>query len=369
MRQLRRQRARNLLLRLAIFVLGPTLISAGYFGFVASDSYESVAMFSIQSAENQQALPMEGLIGLAGANPSSRDTLAAREYVLSRDMFDVLDEKLDLMDKYRSKKIDFFSRLPASASREDAFEYYLDKVRVSYDSNSGVLTLRVRAFTAEDATTAARVILESSEDMVNQLSAQARRDRIHFAQKELAKAEKRLSESRQELVELQQERGEFSPEQSAEAALTIRTQLESELANARADYAVKRSYMAEDSPQVIAARQRVQSLASQAKTENQRLVAPDSEGLNSSLVEFEDVMVEKEFATQAYQSALTSLEVARSDAARQHRYLATIAAPSIPDEAQYPRRFLLVLATFLVSLVVFGIGSLGLAAIKEHARL
>src|SRR5690606_28134595 len=87
--QLRRQRSRSLFLRLALFVLLPTLLMTGYAGFIASDSYESVAMFSIQSADNSPSLAMEGLIGLAGANPSSRDTLAAREYVLSREMLAV----------------------------------------------------------------------------------------------------------------------------------------------------------------------------------------------------------------------------------------------------------------------------------------
>ena len=367
--ELRRKRARSLLVKLALLVALPTALTAAYAFLIASDSYESVALFSIQSAESQNGVSMEGLIGLAASSPSSRDTLAAREYVLSREMLGHLNSKLDLLDKYKSKRVDWLSRLPASASLEDAYEYYQDMVRVSYDSTSGVLSLRVRAFTASDAQRAAEVILTSSEAMVNQLSERSRQDRITFAERELAKAEARLSASRERLVELQQARGEFSPEQTAQAALSIRTQLESELANARAEYATLSSYMAKDSPQVIAARQRVASLSGQAQSESKRLVAPDSEGLNSSLVEFESVIVEKEFATHAYQSALTSLELARSDAARQHRYLAVIANPSLPDEAQYPRRFLLVLGAFLVALLSFGIGSLGIAAIKEHARL
>ncbi|MCB1234312.1 MAG: hypothetical protein KDM91_04500, partial [Verrucomicrobiae bacterium] len=45
---------------------------------------------------------------------------------------------------------------------------------------------------------------------------------------------------------------------------------------------------------------------------------------------------EKEFAQRAYESALASLELARVDADRQHRYLVTIAQPSSPDSATYP---------------------------------
>jgi capsular polysaccharide transport system permease protein len=171
-------------------------------------------------------------------------------------------------------------------------------------------------------------------------------------------------------VDLQQKHGQFSPEQTAAAAMTIRTELESKIAEAKADYATLRSYMAENSPQVIAAQQRVNSLSAQAKSESSRLVdAKDDKGLNKSLVEFETVLVEKEFATQAYQSAMSSLEMARADAARQHRYLAEIAEPSLPDEAMFPRRILSLLTTFVVSLVLFGVLSLSWSAIKEHAKL
>lgn len=369
-RKSRRARARRLTVRLGAFVGVPTLTSIGYFGFVATDAYESVALFSIQAADARPSVSLESLVSFTGASPASRDTLAARDFVLSREMFDFLNREVGLIEHYRSPQVDFFSRLDADDSLEDAYEYYRDQVRVVFDSNSGVLTLRVRAFSSEQAHRTAEAILRASETKVNRLSEQARRDQIIFAQTEVEKAEKRLSAGRQALVQMQQKHGELNPEQTAAAAMTIRTQLEAELAKARAEYAALRSYMAEDSPQVIAAREKARSLAGQAASEGQRLVnARDAQGLNASVVEFEEVIVEKEFATHAYQSALASLELARSDAARQHRYLATIAAPSVPDEAQYPRRFVGVLTVFLSSLLFFGIGSLSLAAVREHARL
>lgn len=369
-RALRHRRAKRLLTKLAVFVLGPTLGAAGYYAFWASDAYESVALFSIQAAESRPSMAMEHLIGIAGVSSAGRDTLAARDYVLSREMLGALDEKLTLLDHYRSGALDYFSRLPADASREEAYEYYRDRVQVSFDSNSSVLTLRVLAYDPEMAQRAAETILKACEEKVNQLSEKARQDQIRLAQAEVEKAERRLSESRTRLVELQQKYGEFSPADTAHAALTIRTELETELAKARAEYATLSSYMAKDSPQVIAAQERVRSISAQAVGETRRLVNPKQEqGLNRSLVEFETVQIEKEFATGAYQSALSSLELARAEAARQHRYLATIAKPSTPDEARFPRRILLVFTTFVASLVLFGIGSLSLAAIKEHARL
>ena len=150
-RSVRRQRARRLVFKLGGFVVLPTLVAGAYLWGMATDSYESVSMFSIQAAENRPSVAMESLIGMAGVSSTSRDTLAARDYVLSREMMNALDEKVGLLAHYRSTNIDFFSRLAADDSLEEAFEYYQDHVRVTFDSNSSTLTLRVRAFWAEMA--------------------------------------------------------------------------------------------------------------------------------------------------------------------------------------------------------------------------
>lgn len=369
-REVRRRRARSLLKGLCLFVLVPTLAGAAYFGLLASDRYESVALFTVDSSDVRSASAMESLIGMAGGSTSIRDTMAVRDFVLSRAMLADLDKTEKFISHYENPSHDWWSRLRPGASFERAYKYYQDMVLVGIDPHSGVLTLRVRAFTAERAQAFARHILLQSEKMVNELAERARQDQIAFATREVDKAEDRLSQARQDFVHLQQEHGDFSPEQTAAAAISIRTALEGELARARAELAAKRSYMASDHPDVIGATERVRSLAGQAAGETRRLVDPKGENsLNTKLVAFERASVEKEFATRAYQTALASLEVARTNAIRKHRYLATIAQPSVADEAQYPRRWLGTLTVFLASLLFFGIASLLAASIKEHARL
>ena len=80
-------------------------------------------------------------------------------------------------------------------------------------------------------------------------------------------------------------------------------------------------------------------------------------------------MVEKEFAQKAYESAMATLEVARADADRQHRYVAVIASPSKPDESTYPHRVRSVVAAFVICFLLWGVVSLMTAAVREHARL
>lgn len=368
---LRKQRARRLVIRFGAFVLAPTTVSAIYYGALASDQFESFALFTVQSSEQRPVLGVEGLLaGLATGASSSQDSLSVRDYVLSRDMLQRLDKEHGFIAHFKSSERDVLSRLRGSASFEEAYEYFGHKVYADYDQTSGSLTLRVRAFDSAKATELARSVLGYSEEMVNKLSERERRDRTAYAEADVKKAETRLVDSRKVIVALQQKHSDFNPQATATSAMEIRTQLEGELAKARAELMQLKSFMREDAPQVLAAGEKVKSLSVQVSGENRRLVDPNKpRGLNTSYADFEAAMVEKEFAQKAYESAMANLEVARADADRQHRYLAIIASPSSPDESTYPRRVRSVLSVFVLSFLLLGIGSLLTAAVKEHARL
>jgi capsular polysaccharide transport system permease protein len=368
-RELRKERARRLLTRLGIFVLLPTLLSTAYYGFVASDQYESYSMFTIHSAELRPAIGLESLLSVATGG-GGRDVLAVRDYVLSRDMLARLDKEHGFIAHYRAGSVDWWSRLGSDASFEDAYDYFDEKVHADFDTTSGTVTLRVRAFSAAKANEFARAVLAYSEEMVNKLSERERKDRTQYAEAEVKKTEERLTKARKELLLLQQKHADFNPLQTATAAMTIRTELEGELAKARAEVMQLKAFMNADAPQVKAAQERVNSIAAQVAQESKRLVDPKREGgISGSFGEFEAAMVEKEFAQKAYELALAALELAHSDAARQHRYLATIASASTPDESTHPRRIRGVVTVFVVSFLLMGIGTLMSAAVREHARL
>lgn len=370
-RSLRKARTKRLLKRLALFVVLPTSLAAAYYGIAASEQYESYATFTVQSSELRPALGVDGILaGLASASGTGHDALAVRDYVLSRDMLARLDKQHGFIAHYKGKEADFFSRLRGDASFEEAFEYFRHKVFADYDQVSGSVTLHVRAFNADKSAEFSRSILEYSEEMVNKLSERERRDRTAYAEADVKNAEARLSQARKQILALQQKHGDFSPLQTATAAMEIRTQLEGELAKARAELMQLKSFMKDDAPQVLAAAEKVKSLSAQVSGESRRLVDPSKpSALNASLVDFDAAMVEKEFSQKAYESALTTLELARADAARQHRYLAVIASPSKPDESTYPHRLRSVFTAFVLSFLLMGVGTLIAAAVREHARL
>ena len=369
-RDLRQARARALALRAGSLVGLPTLLAVAYFGFIASDLYESVSPFTVQSAERGATPGLESIVGAIPGASASKDALAVREYILSRAVLARLNAEHGFAAHYQAQGADFFSRLAPDATSEEQYEYYLSRVDVDYDTLSSVLTLEVRAFTPEKAEELASAILAYSEEMVNSLAERVRLDSIAFARREVEEAESRLKAARTAVIQAQGEGADINPEASAGALLSIRASLEGELARARAELSQARAVMNRNAPQVVALQAKVRSLAAQVAKQDKRLVDPtNGRGMHTSIARFEGVLLEKEFAQAAYQSALTSLEVARADAGRQHRYLATIAPPSKPDEATHPERLRGVLTVFVVCLALFGIFSLLLAAVKEHARL
>lgn len=368
-RQIRRARARRLAIRLGAWVLLPTLVSVFYYGCLASPQYESVAVVSVQSSKGGVSLDGLAAILPAAGGATARDVLVVRQYVRSRAMLDRLDKDQQLIAHYQDADADWWSRLDGDASRQDAYEYFLDKVDMEHDPAAGTLELRVRAYSAEASHKFAHAIIADAEAMVNQMSARAHADRMKLAETEVQAAEKRLATARSELARLQGEGGELDPTKSAAAIYRIKTELETELAKVTAELEAARAILDPRSPEVVQLNRRVSSLRRQITEQQKRLAGNENGGdLTASIAKLEPAVVEKEFAQNAYEAALKSLEVARVEAASQQRYLVTIAEPSLPDVATHPKKIWGILRVFFTCFGLMLVLTLLIASVREHAK-
>lgn len=367
-RDLRTLRARRLVRRLLLGVGLPTLLAAVYYGAVITPQYESVSSFTVQTADGPAAPQLELLFASVPGN-GGRDARLVQEHVQSRDMLRHLVEEHGFLAHYQDGEIDVFSRLPADAASETLYDYYRDKVTVDFDSASGILTLTVRAFDAENAERFSRAILAKSEAMVNRLAERARSDQTALARRELERAEERLAAARQAVAEAQGDQTELDPTRSAAALYELRARIEGELASARAELSALSATMPRTDPQVVAQRRRVAVLERQLEEQAERLAGEDAASVRAAIARFEPLAAEKEFAERAYASALASLEVARVEAARQHRYLATISGPSRSDEPSHPDVLWSILTALVLSFAGLGIGTLLIASVREHANV
>lgn len=166
LRRGRRARAKRLALFMGIGVALPTLVAALYFGFIASDQFESTALLSVRAAPS---VPSAGATTTASRQPSTasdRDTLLVRRYALSRAALSRLEAEHGFVAHYQDSGADIFSRLSDESSREEAYEYYRSKVGLDYDSASGTLSVSVTAYAPSDAARFAGALIKYSEELL-----------------------------------------------------------------------------------------------------------------------------------------------------------------------------------------------------------
>lgn len=91
--------------------------------------------------------------------------------------------------------------------------------------------------------------------------------------------------------------------------------------------------------------------------------APD---VNNFIPRFQQLQLERDTAEKQMASAIAALEQARVDAQRKRLYIERIVNPNLPDYPLEPKRIYGILATLLVSLIVYGIVRMVVGGVKEH---
>jgi capsular polysaccharide transport system permease protein len=141
-REIRRARARSLLIALLVWTGIPTLLGAVYYGAIARNQFESNA-----------TLVMRGNDAVA-----NQRLVLLHEYLQSRDLLSELEKRLKFSEHYQHAG-DPIAGLRAGAGSEQRYEAFRDHVDVRYDSHTHVLNLRVHAYSAERAQVFAREML------------------------------------------------------------------------------------------------------------------------------------------------------------------------------------------------------------------
>ena len=356
-------------LALTMTVFAPTLIAILYYGFFASDVFISESRFLVRSPQH----PMQGgfvgeLLQGSGISQSQDDTYSVHDYILSRDALRELDVKLGVRKVFTSKQVDRINRF-AGLSWDDSFErfylYYGKHVGVEYNPASSISTLTVRAFTAEDAERINDLLLQMSERLVNTLNERSRQDLIRYAADEVKIATDKATAAAVALFEYRSKHEIFAPDQQAALQLESVSKIQEDLVSTEAQLAQLQK-LSPSNPQIVGLESRAQTLRHAIETEAAKVTSPNG-SFSARAPNFERLTVESEFADKQLGIALADLETARSEALRQQLYLERLVQPSLPDKALEPRRIRSVFTVFLIGLIAWGVISLVVAAIREHA--
>ncbi len=334
-----------------IMVVIPSIIVSAYYLFVAADQYMVETRFAVRNMSASLGNSLLSNLGLGGGGIATSDTYIIREYIHSREILSRIENKYHIKDKFTKPKTDIWAALSSDASFEDFLKYWKSMVQVDLDRISHIITIKVFAFTPRDSYEISKAILEESERMINELSERARRDAVLYAEKEVAKAEARIREIRQKMLQFRSTTQQVDPTKQAEVQVALIGKLEEQLAQLQAKLAETRNYLSANAPTVIFLRNRIKAVTKQIEDEkkklgnalkhkgaNNRAGKGRKSSLSETLSEYEELLVDKEFAEKLYLSALSSLEQARLIANKQQRYLATFVRPYVPDEARYPKR-------------------------------
>jgi capsular polysaccharide transport system permease protein len=77
-------------------------------------------------------------------------------------------------------------------------------------------------------------------------------------------------------------------------------------------------------------------------------------------------VLQRTFADTGLTSALSSLEAARVEAQRQQLFVVRVISPNEPQRPDYYQRWIVVVAVFAGTLLVFAIGALVFSAIRDR---
>ena len=351
-----------------VFVLLPFVLIAFYFLFFASDRYASGAGFAVRNMSTQSGNDLLGSVtGLVSSGSSASDSYIVVKFLESRDLLQSLIEETDFLKIYGNDTIDSISRIPEELTIEERLKSWKRYIEASFDPSSGIIRFEVQAFQPEDAYFIASKILDQLRLLTNELSEQARKDSMFYAEQELALAEDRLLEARTNLRLFRKNTNSVDLSASAMAQIELLTNLEKELIEIKARIEVLKESLDRDAPSIKALERKAEALEFQISEKSGGLkITGQSKELTSLLANQEELQTEKTFAETAYASAMASLESARMEASRNQRYLAIYSHPSLPEYPIYPKRFLLSIIAFIGLNLLWAVLTLIILSMQDH---
>jgi capsular polysaccharide transport system permease protein len=362
--------ARGVAISFFLVAVLPTLISGLYFWLVASDQFVSEVKFAVRDGERPILDSIEGLMGLP-SNQRTQDALILCEYIRSRGLLEDLDQNINLRHLYSRSETDYFSRLSPEEPMEDVVRYWRRRVDTSIDSNSGIVTLTVRAFSAMDALQIANAIVDRSEKLVNELSERSRRNVLKLAQDRLTRAEEQLKASMAEMRSIRNSEGLIDAGKTAEVLTKITGDLRLQLIKAEQENETLQRLLSPDAPQLRILKERIANMREQIHNLEGEMATKEASPttLSGSMERFDRGTLDRKIAEQQYVAAAAALEQARLNVETQQVYLVTFLRPTLAQEALYPKRLWMWLALSSGAFILWGAG-IGMAiAVRNHVAL
>jgi capsular polysaccharide transport system permease protein len=346
----------------------PIVAASIYYGFFASDQYVSEIRFSVRGKESSTADAL-GMISGFPVTQSVSDSYVVADYIKSRELLDELSRSIDLRALYSRPDVDWWARFDATLPIEELVYYWRWMANVKFDSTSSIITVGIRAFTAEDAQLIAAKILTASTALVNRLSDESRRDAVRNAEEDVHRMEQRLLAARTRVEDFRRSNEIIDPAASAGRRQELDSKLQADLIALRSELAAAGRFLDANAPSTIVLNAKIASVEGElARLRTERTPTREKGPMSEMLTRYDEVETEHQFAEKAYVLASASLEKARSEADRQQRFLSVYLSPSVAEEALYPQRLIMIALIGFCGFAVWGLGLLIVLGFRDHMQ-
>lgn len=345
-----------------------SLLATVYWGLWASDRYVSEAHIVIERTDlsGSQSMDFGSLLSGMGGN-NRADQMLLRDHLLSVDMLQKLDARLDLRTHYSDSGRDILSRMWGNDRPLELFHrHYLSRVKVEFDEHAGVLVIKAQGYTPEAAHAITTALVEEGERYMNSLAHRLAQEQVGFLEQQVEQRAKDAQRARQALLAFQNEKGLVSPEGTVESLAAAINRLEAQLTELRATRSARLGYLSLSAPGVVELDLQIRAIEQQIAREQSRLAAPGGEPLNVVVEEYQRLQLAAEFAQDIYKTALIALEKGRVEATRTLKKVSILQSPTEPQYPLEPRRLYNIIVFILAALILTGVIHLLAAIIRDH---
>lgn len=347
---------RLILASAVLIVVIPNIVSVFYFTRIAVDQYQSETRFTVRSST--PALGKDQLTKVTGL-PSAQiaqDTQIVTNFIASKDMVAALQSKVNFQKLYGNSDIDPLARLRQDASTEKLLDYWEDMVSIKTDANSGIVTVKVRAFSAADSQKVLQEVVAASEVVVNDVNNRIWRDVITTAQTNLDNAKNQLQKTREQLQLARNQTGVLSVAGSSAIFTNLITTVQTDRINLQQRYDALLGNVSPNAPQMRVLKREIESKQKQLDDLNRQVAGQgkSEQNLADVSVDMSQRELEQTLAEQQFAASMKTLEQVQFVSKQQLLYLDTFLAPNLPDEAKYPKRGLWIGGVLAATILIWG---------------
>ncbi len=353
-----------------LVVIIPTILAFIYNIFIATPVYTSetkVVVKSLSAVETSLGLG-SFLNALGVLQPSTYGAYIVINHIISRDTMSELEKNFKIKEYYSSKDWDIlrrFNPLGFDSSNENFYEYYQDRVvETSFDPNSGIVTVKVRAKDPEYSYKITEKILKLNEKFVNQINKRAYMTTLKYYRDQLEKSKKEIKKFSEKVKKFLTTTGTVSPEQQVGVTLQMIAKLQEELISKQMELSTIVS-VAPNNPVIPQLKKEINQIKNKI---NELLISltGGKGSLATHSVELELLKSELNMLYKELELNLAAFNSAQNQAQLQQLFIETVEKPVKPDAPMEPKVVKNIFIVFAIGFAMWGVLSLLLAGIKEH---